>query len=53
MESVNAKKAELLDDCARLLDVRHDFAAAVLPVRCLMFIDKFTQDLQERQDALE
>ena len=53
MESVNAKKAELLDDCARLLDVRHDFAAAVLPVRCLMFIEKFTQDLQERQDALE
>ena len=35
------------------LDVQHDFAAAVLPVRCLMFIDKFAHDLNQRQDALE
>ena len=53
MASVQATKTALLHDCAQALDVQHDFAAAVLPVRCLMFIDKFAHDLNQRQDALE
>lgn len=52
LASVNAAKIELLGQCAQLLDVQHDFAAAVLPVRCLMFIDKFAHDLNQRLDAL-
>ena len=53
MASVQATKKALLHECAQALDVQHDFAAAVLPVRCLMFIDKFAHDLNQRQDALE
>ena len=52
LDSVNAAKMGLLAECAQLLDVQHDFAAAVLPVRCLMFIDKFAHDLNQRLDAL-
>ena len=37
---------------AQVLDVQRDFASAVLPVRCLMFIDKFAHDLNQRLDAL-
>lgn len=53
MASVRAKKTQLLDECAQRLDTERDFAAAVLPVRCLMFIEKFIHDLHQRQDALE
>ena len=48
----SAAKTDLLDECAQLLDVQRDFAAAVLPVRCLMFMDKFAHDLNQRLDAL-
>ncbi len=53
MASVQAAKKALLQECAQALDGQHDFAAAVLPVRCLMFIDKFVHDLNQRLDALE
>jgi molecular chaperone HscB len=53
MASVQATKTALLQECAALMDQQHNFAAAVLPVRCLMFIDKFVHDLNQRQDALE
>jgi molecular chaperone HscB len=52
LASVNAAKTDLLNECAQLLDVQRDFAAAVLPVRCLMFMDKFADDLNQRLDAL-
>jgi molecular chaperone HscB len=52
LDSVNAAKMDLLAECAQLLDVQRDFAAAVLPVRCLMFMDKFAHDLNQRLDAL-
>ncbi len=53
MASVQAAKIALQRECADLLDVQHDFARAVLPVRSLMFIDKFAHDLNQRLDALE
>ena len=53
MACVQDAKMALLRDCAQLLDDQQDFAAAVLPVRSLMFIDKFVHDLNQRLDALE
>jgi len=52
LASVSAAKTDLLAECTQLLDVQRDFAAAVLPVRCLMFMDKFAHDLNQRLDAL-
>ncbi len=52
LASVNTAKMDLLGQCEQLLDVQHDYAAAVLPVRCLMFMDKFAHDLNQRLDAL-
>ena len=36
-----------------LLDQQHDALAAVGPVRALMFIEKFTHDLNQRFDQFE
>jgi molecular chaperone HscB len=52
LASVQSSKAALTQECATLIDNQQDFAAAVLPVRCLMFIDKFVHDLNQRLDAL-
>lgn len=50
---VDASRAQLLQQCATLLDEQHDAVAAVGPVRALMFIEKFTQDLNQRFDQFE
>ncbi len=50
---VDASRAQLLQQCATLLDQQHDALAAVGPVRALMFIEKFTQDLNQRFDQFE
>lgn len=50
---VDASRAQLLQECASLLDQQHDAVAAVRPVRALMFIEKFTQDLNRRFDQFE
>ena len=50
---VDASRAQLLQQCASLLDEQHDAVAAVGPVRALMFIEKFTQDLNQRFDQFE
>ena len=52
LASVQSSKAALMQECAALIDNQKDFASAVLPVRCLMFIDKFVHDLNQRLDAL-
>ena len=41
-----------MQECAALIDNQKDFASAVLPVRCLMCLDKFVHDLNQRLDAL-
>ena len=50
---VDAARRDLLAQCATSLDERNDPQAAVAPVRALMFIDKFTQDLHQRLDQFE
>ena len=50
---VDASRTQLLQQCASLLDEQHDAVAAVGPVRALMFIEKFTQDLNQRFDQFE
>ena len=50
--AVQSSKTRLLQECAALLDGRKDYAAAVAAVRSLMFIDKFTKDLNQRLDQL-
>lgn len=52
-EEVNASKAQLLQQCEDALDIQHQPAQAVAPVRALMFLDKFSQDLNQRFEALE
>ncbi len=52
-DEVNAAKAQLLQQCEDALDVQHQPAQAVAPVRALMFLDKFSQDLNQRFEALE
>ncbi|MCX8518181.1 MAG: co-chaperone HscB, partial [Rhodoferax sp.] len=50
--AVQSSKTRLLQECAALLDGRKDYAAAVAAVRSLLFIDKFTKDLNQRLDQL-
>ncbi len=47
---VQAAQRLLLQQCAALLDEAHDYAASVGAVRALMFMEKFTQDLNQRLD---
>jgi molecular chaperone HscB len=53
MGEVNTARAQLLQQCEDALDVHRTPAQAVAPVRALMFIDKFSQDLNQRFEALE
>lgn len=53
LTQVRSEQAALLRQCAQLLDHESDPAAAVSVVRALMFIDKFSQDLNQRLDQLE
>ncbi len=53
LDEVQDSRKQLLQECGHHLDVQHDPAAAVTPVRALMFIEKFAQDLNQRLDQLE
>lgn len=50
---VQAVHKQLLQQCEDLLDRQHDYPAAVGAVRTLMFIEKFTQDLNQRFEQFE
>ena len=52
-DTVQNSKEQVLHHCATLLDEQHDYAAAVNLVRILMFIEKFTHDLNQRLDQFE
>jgi molecular chaperone HscB len=52
LTTVQASRQQLLQQCAAQLDQQHDYAAAVNSVRALMFLDKFSQDVHTRLDAL-
>jgi molecular chaperone HscB len=49
---VQSSRKAMLQQCAAALDEQHDFPAAVGLVRTLMFIEKFTHDLDQRLDQL-
>ena len=50
---VRAARRAVLQECARLLDSAHDYAAAVREVRSLMFIERFASDVQAQLDRIE
>ncbi|MEO7107552.1 MAG: Fe-S protein assembly co-chaperone HscB [Rhodoferax sp.] len=52
-ENVESAQRELLQACAKCLDETHDYPAAVLSVRALMFIEKFAHDLDRAFDKFE
>jgi molecular chaperone HscB len=53
LNEVQDSRKQLLQECENCLDQLHDAAAAVTPVRALMFIEKFAQDLNQRLDQFE
>ena len=52
-KEVSAARYQLLQQCEAVLDVQHNPARAVALVRALMFLDKFSQDLNQRFEVLE
>jgi molecular chaperone HscB len=50
MDEVQVSRKNLLQECEQFIDLQHDAVAAVAPVRALMFIEKFAQDLNQRLD---
>ena len=50
-DQVAARLRTLLDEMAVLIDERHDWPAATAQVRALMFITRFSQDIDRRLDA--
>ena len=51
LDEVDASHAQALKQIAKLIDVEHNFPAAVGQVRALMFIEKFAQEVQHQLDA--
>ena len=51
LEEVDASHREALSQAADLMDVDHDYLAAVGQVRALMFIEKFSHEVQHSLDA--
>jgi len=49
---VQRARKDTLAQCANLIDVQGDFAGAAQQVRALMFIARFAQDIERRQDQL-
>jgi molecular chaperone HscB len=51
LDEVDASQGQVLKQIASLIDVDHNFSAAVGQVRALMFIEKFSQEVQHQLDA--
>jgi len=51
LNEVDGSHAQALKQIAKLIDVEHNFPAAVGQVRALMFIEKFAQEVQHQLDA--
>ncbi len=50
---VNKNMRESLQKCEQFLDVAHDYSSAVAQVRALMFIERFSRDIENRFERLE
>ena len=53
LDEVQIYRTELLQQCEVLLDQQQSYAQAVGPVRSMMFVDKFSQDVHQRLDQFE
>ncbi len=51
-DQVLASRRTMLDQCAQSLDVQRDLVRAVSLVRSLMFIERFSADVDKRCDQL-
>jgi len=51
LDEVDGSHAQAVKQIAKLIDVEHNFPAAVGQVRALMFIEKFAQEVQHQLDA--
>jgi molecular chaperone HscB len=51
LSEVDASHAHALTQIAALIDVDQNYSAAVGQVRALMFIEKFSQEVQHQLDA--
>jgi molecular chaperone HscB len=49
---VNKNRRDSLQKCEHFLDVAHDYPAAVAQVRALMFIERFSRDIENRFEKL-
>lgn len=52
-QQVAAQRRSTLDGIGRLIDVEHNFAAAAQLVRALMFVERFSDEVERRQDSLD
>ena len=50
---VRSARQAALQECARLLDVAHDYPTAVGQVRALMFIERFASDVEAKIDRID
>ncbi len=50
---VRSTRQQVLELCARLLDEKQDYQLAVGQVRALMFIDRFSRDIEARLDQMD
>lgn len=52
-DQVARSRRDLLQNCEQLLDAAHDYAGAVAQVRALMFIERFSRDVEARFDQMD
>ena len=52
-DEVRLARNAALQECSRLLDIEHDYPAAVRQVRALMFIARFASDVEVQIDRVE
>lgn len=52
-QDVATQRRRTLDELGQLLDVEHNFAAAAQAVRALMFVERFADEIERKQDTLD
>lgn len=52
-QDVAAQRRRTLDELGQLLDVEHNFVAAAQAVRALMFVERFADEIERKQDTLD
>ena len=52
-QEVALQRRSTLDGIGRLIDVEHNFAAAAQLVRALMFVERFSDEVERKQDTLD